>query len=124
MESKNCSLSGVKILLEASRHRQDHGSMDITYNDSDKVSRLQRAMGDLVAFSSLPAAWVGLGSDGIAKSLAQVLLSTLDLDLVYIQLAQPGGSGFTETVSSKHRPDANHCISEDRKSTRLNSSHG
>lgn len=86
--------------------------MDITENDSDEVRRLRRTMEDLVAFSTLPAAWIGLGPDGIAKSLAKVLLSTLDLDLVYIRLAQPGGSGFTETVRSKHRPDADHSISE------------
>ena len=84
--------------------------MDITENDSDEVRRLRRTMRDLVAFSA--GAWTGLGPDGIAKSLANVLLSTLDLDLVYIRLAQPGGSGFTETVRSKHRPDADHCISE------------
>ena len=86
--------------------------MDLAENDSDEVRRLQRTMRDLEAFSTLPAAWIGLGPDGIAKSLAKVLLSTLDLDLVYIRLAQPGGSGFTETVRSKHRPDADHCISE------------
>ena len=84
--------------------------MDITENDSDEVRRLRRTMRDLVAFSA--GAWTGLGPDGIAKSLANVLLSTLDLDLVYIRLAQPGGSGFTETVRSKHRPDTDHCISE------------
>ena len=86
--------------------------MDLAENDSDEVRRLQRTMRDLEAFSTLPATWIGLGPDGIAKSLAKVLLSTLDLDLVYIRLAQPGGSGFTETVRSKHRPDADHCISE------------
>lgn len=86
--------------------------MDIAENDSDEVRRLRRTMQDLVAFSTLPAAWTGLGPDGIAKSLAKVLLSTLDLDLVYIRLAQLEGSGFTETVRSKHRPDADHCISE------------
>ncbi|WON73541.1 ATP-binding protein [Nitrosospira sp. Is2] len=85
--------------------------MDIAENDSDEVRRLRRTMQDLVAFSTLPAAW-GLGPDGIAKSLAKVLLSTLDLDLVYIRLPQPDGSGFTETVRSKHRPDADHCITE------------
>jgi PAS domain S-box-containing protein len=86
--------------------------MDIAENDSDEVRRLRRTMQDLAAFSTLPAAWTGLGPDGIAKSLAKVLLSTLDLDLVYIRLGQPGGSGFTETVRSKHRPDVDPCISE------------
>ena len=86
--------------------------MDITENDSDEVRRLRRTMRDLVAFSALPGAWTGLGPADIAKSLAKVLLSTLDLDLVYIRLAQPGGSGFTETVRSKHRSGYRHCISE------------
>jgi PAS domain S-box-containing protein len=86
--------------------------MDITENDRDEVRRLRRTMRDLVAFSTLSAAWIGLGPDGIATSLAKVLLSTLDLDLVYVRLAQPSGSGFIETVRSKHRPDADHCITE------------
>jgi PAS domain S-box-containing protein len=89
-----------------------NGAMDITENDSDEVRRVRPTIGDLVAFSTLPVAWIGLGSDAIAENLAKVLLSTLDLDLVYIRLDQPGGSGFTETVRSKHRPDADHCISE------------
>jgi PAS domain S-box-containing protein len=108
MESKNCSLSGVK--KQASP--RTNGAMDISENDGDEVSRLWRTMRDLVAFSTLPVAWIGLGSDAVAENLAKVLLSTLDLDLVYIRLAKPGDPGFTETVRSKHRADADHCISE------------
>ena len=89
---------------------RNNDSMDIAENDNDEVRRLQRTMRDLVAFSG--GAWTGLGPDGIVRSFANVLLNTLDLDLVYIRVAQPGGSGFTETVRSKQCPDAEHCISE------------
>jgi PAS domain S-box-containing protein len=83
--------------------------MNSADNNSEEVRRLRRTMQDLVVFS---AAWVGLGRDDIAKSLAKVLLSTLDLDLIYIRLSQPDGSGFTETVRSQHRPDADQRIFE------------
>ncbi len=86
--------------------------MNISQNDSDEVRRLRQTIGDLEALSALPAAWAGLGPADIARRLAKVLLSTLDLDMVYIRLGQPGNSGFTETVRSKHRPDADSHISE------------
>jgi PAS domain S-box-containing protein len=84
--------------------------MDIAENDSDEVRRLRRAMQDLVAFSA--GAWTRLAPDDIVKNFANVLLNALDLDLVYIRVAQPGGSGFTETVCSKQRPNAEHSIFE------------
>ena len=86
--------------------------MNISQNDSGEVRHLRQTIGDLEALSALPAAWAGLGAADIAKRLAKVLLSTLDLDLVYIRLGQPDNSGFTETVRSKHRPDADSNISE------------
>ena len=86
--------------------------MNISQNDSGEVRHLRQTIGDLEALSALPAAWAGLGPADIAKRLAKVLLSTLDLDLVYIRLGQPDNSGFTETVRSKHRPDADSNISE------------
>lgn len=51
---------------------------------------LRRTMRDLVALSTLPAIWRGLGAEGIARSLAEVLLNTLSLDLVFVRL----GDGF------------------------------
>ncbi|HTJ55584.1 MAG TPA: ATP-binding protein [Nitrosospira sp.] len=86
--------------------------MNISQNDSGEVRRLRQTIEDLEALSALPAAWAGLGPADIARRLAKVLLSTLDLDMVYIRLGQPGNSGFTETVRSKHRPDADSHISE------------
>jgi PAS domain S-box-containing protein len=49
--------------------------------------RLRRAMRDLVALSTLPAIWVRYTGDRMARGLADVLLSTLSLDLIYVRLA-------------------------------------
>jgi PAS domain S-box-containing protein len=72
-----------------------------------EIRRLRRTMRDLVALSTLPAIWVGLDPNGIAGSLADVLLNTLSLDLIYIRLAAPGGSGVVEVVRSKQRRRSN-----------------
>src|SRR4051794_13649861 len=68
----------------------------------DENQRLRRTMRDLVALSTLPAVWTGLGPDGIARSLADVLLSTLALDFVYVRLTDPDGAGPVEVVRGKH----------------------
>lgn len=60
--------------------------MDSPENVADENRRLRRTMRDLVSLSTLPAVWSGLDIQGIAKSLADVLLNTLALDLVYIRL--------------------------------------
>ena len=65
--------------------------------------RLRRTMRDLVALSTLPAVWTGLGQEGIARSLADVLLNTLSLDLIYVRLAEPDREGVVEVVRSKAR---------------------
>ena len=49
-------------------------------NALEENRRLRRTMRDLVALSTLPAVWTGLGPEGIARSLADVLLNTLSLD--------------------------------------------
>ena len=60
--------------------------MDSTENAIEENRRLRRTMRDLVALSTLPAVWTGLGPEGIARSLADVLFATLSLDLIYIRL--------------------------------------
>jgi PAS domain S-box-containing protein len=62
--------------------------MDVP-DDSEENRRLRRTMRDLVALSTLPAVWSGLPLAGIARSLADVLVDMLALDLVYISLASP-----------------------------------
>lgn len=62
---------------------------------ADELRRLRLTMRDMVALSALPAVWGGLPLDAIARSLADILLRTLALDLVYVQMAQPHGEdGF------------------------------
>src|SRR5947207_7746125 len=65
-------------------------------------------MRDLVALSALPAVWAGYQPRQVAEGLADVLLSTLRLDLVYLRLpglteghaievtCTPGGSTSTD----------------------------
>ena len=57
---------------------------------SDETRTLRRTMRDLVALSALPAVWAGYQPRQVAEGLADVLLSTLRLDLVYLRL--PGQS--------------------------------
>ena len=50
-------------------------------------------MRDLVAISTLPAVWAGLSVAEIGRSLADILLNTLSLDLIYLRLAAPISTG-------------------------------
>src|SRR5437899_1867335 len=62
---------------------------------SDETRTLRRAMRDLVALSALPAVWAGYQPRQVAEGLADVLLSTLRLDLVYLRLrGQTDGPGI------------------------------
>jgi PAS domain S-box-containing protein len=80
--------------------------MDTSENDAEEVRRLRRTMRDLVALSTLPAVWIGLGPEGIARSLAEVLRNTLSLDLIYVRLAGLNGEGVVEVARCKHGADA------------------
>lgn len=62
--------------------------------------RLRRTMRDLVALSTLPAVWAGLSPDRIARSLADVLLNTLPLDLLYLRLSGLPGKREVEVFRS------------------------
>ena len=44
--------------------------MDKSENVFEENRRLRRTLRDLVALSTLPAVWIALGPDGIARSLA------------------------------------------------------
>src|SRR5271166_1825456 len=61
-------------------------------------------MRDLVALSALPAVWAGFQPRQVAEGLAEVLLSTLRLDLVYLRLpGQTEGQGI-EVARTAGRP--------------------
>jgi PAS domain S-box-containing protein len=51
-----------------------------------EIHRLRMALRDLVAVSTLPAAWVGREPKAIVAGLADVLVGALQLDFVFVQL--------------------------------------
>ena len=64
-----------------------------------EILRLRRALRDLVALSTIPAAWVGRAPSAIASGLAEVLVELLDLDFVFVRLRDPeGGASFEATL--------------------------
>ncbi|HEY4259121.1 MAG TPA: PAS domain S-box protein [Schlesneria sp.] len=63
----------------------------------------------MVSLSTLPAVWSGLGIEGIASSLADVLLSILSLELIYIRL-DGQGDDVTEFVRSRRSVDREKAI--------------
>lgn len=52
---------------------------------------LRTILGDLVALSTIPAAWVGRDPHEVAAGLADVLIGLLDLDFDFVRLRDPGG---------------------------------
>ena len=82
--------------------------MDPTENSIEENRRLRRTMRDLVALSTLPAVWTGLGPEGIARSLADVLFSTLSLDLIYVRLSGRTTPDEIEVFRSTNCSDAAH----------------
>jgi two-component system, sensor histidine kinase and response regulator len=71
---------------------------------SDETRTLHRSMRDLVALSALPAVWAGYQPRQVAEGLAEALLSTLRLDLVYLRLpGQTEGQGI-EVARTAERP--------------------
>lgn len=65
--------------------------------DTDaEVFRLQTVLGDLVALSTIPAAWVGRDPHEVAAGLADILIGLLDLDFDFVRLRDPGGGGAVD----------------------------
>jgi PAS domain S-box-containing protein len=54
-----------------------------------EIRRLRIAMRDLVALSTIPAAWVGREALAIARGVADVLIDSLTLDFVFVRLCDP-----------------------------------
>jgi signal transduction histidine kinase len=73
--------------------------------DADaEQAQLRRCLRDLVALSALPAIWTGQKPVEIAESLADLLLSILRLDLVYVCL-NVSTEGITVEAARGGRPD-------------------
>jgi PAS domain S-box-containing protein len=68
--------------------------------------QIRRTLRDLVALSTLPAVWVGLDLEGIARGLADVLLGILSIDALYIRFGDNANNGCVDVVRSARRLDA------------------
>jgi PAS domain S-box-containing protein len=74
----------------------------------DEIRRLRVALRDLVAMSTLPAAWVGREPDTIAMGLADVLGRALQLDFVFVRLRDRSGNApidVTQGTAWAHFPE-------------------
>jgi two-component system, sensor histidine kinase and response regulator len=71
---------------------------------SDETRTLRRTMRDLVALSALPAVWAGYQPRQVPEGLADVLLSTLRLDLVYLRLPGQTEGQEIEVARTAGRP--------------------
>jgi signal transduction histidine kinase len=87
---------GVDARLPVSRPADDRPGA--AGAERDDPEGLRRALRDLVALSVLPAVWSGYESHRISESLAEVVLKTLSLDLVYVRLPLGNGAGVSEAV--------------------------
>ena len=63
-----------------------------------EIKRLQRCINDLASLLALPAIWSGGDPSRIARTLLDVLVSMLQLDLAYVQLNDPLGEAPIEMV--------------------------
>src|SRR5438552_8426366 len=66
--------------------------------DPGDVRALRTALRDLVALSTIPAAWVGREPSTIAAGLADVLVRSLQLDLAFVRLCDPNGGAAVDVT--------------------------
>src|SRR5216684_6435787 len=59
---------------------------------------LRTALRDLVALSTIPAAWVGREPSTIAAGLADVLVGSLRVDFAFVRLCDPDGGAAVEVT--------------------------
>ena len=70
----------------------------------EEIKRLQRCINDLVGLLALPAIWSGGDPSRIARTLLDVLVSMLHLDLAYVRLNDPLGEARIEMVRVGQSP--------------------
>jgi PAS domain S-box-containing protein len=67
--------------------------------DTDaEILRLRTLLRDLVALSTIPAAWIGKEPPAVAAGLADTLIGLLQLDFVFVRLGDPGGAGVADVT--------------------------
>src|SRR5580658_7117404 len=67
-------------------------------NPAEEIGRLRRCINDLASFLALPAIWTGGDTSQIGRTLLDVLLVMLRLDLVYVRLRDAAGAAPIEMV--------------------------
>src|SRR5712691_3738524 len=63
-----------------------------------EILRLRTALGDLVALSTIPVAWVGREPPAIAAGLADVLVGSLHLDFAFVRLCDANGGAAVDVM--------------------------
>ena len=63
-----------------------------------EIPRLRTALRDVVALSTIPAAWVGREPPAIAAGLADVLVGSLHLDFAFVRLCDPDGGAAVDVT--------------------------
>src|SRR5207302_7376080 len=63
-----------------------------------EAGALRAALRELVALSTIPAAWVGREPPIIAAGLADALVGSLNLDFAFVRLCDPQGAGVIEVT--------------------------
>src|SRR5215467_12450739 len=69
------------------------------------VLRLRTALGNLVALSAVPEAWVGREPPAIAAGLADVVINSLYLDFAFVRLCDPNGGAAVEIARGTAWPE-------------------
>src|SRR3989441_332172 len=63
-----------------------------------EIPGLRTALRDLVALSTIPAAWVGREPSAVVAGLADVLVGSLRLDFAFVRLCDPDGGPAVEAT--------------------------
>ena len=66
--------------------------------DSGDTRRLRTALRDLVALSTIPAAWVGREPPAIVAGLADVLVGALHVDFAFVRLCDANGGAAVDVT--------------------------
>jgi len=86
--------NGVPDRLRRPRRWLD---MEVQFeHPAEEIRRLRRCINDLVSVIALPAMWSGSERSQIVRTLLDVLLEMLHLDLVYVRLKEPTGEAPIE----------------------------
>src|SRR5438093_10250680 len=66
--------------------------------DPGDIHRLRTALRDLVALSTIPAAWVGREPSAVAAGLADVLVGALHVDFAFVRLCDANGGAAVDVT--------------------------